>query len=455
MAFLRIAAVTSAFLVAACNASGSLSNSPVPPSATALSAVRHRNTTPIKHVIFIVQENRSFNNLFMGFPGATTQNYGIDLKGRKVMLRQVKLAQGWDLDHFSESFFQDCNARNGKLPGTHCKMNGWDNERTGFGAPKHAPYGYLDEQEVDPYWQMAKQYVLADKMFASNLDGSFIAHQYIVAAFASRAVDSPAGAWGCGGTKGDVIPTLTAKRTYGSQIFPCFTNPTIASESDAAGVTWRFYTGPVSGDGGLWNAYQADKAIYSGPDWKNDVITPPSQFLTDIAAGTLENVTWITPTFENSDHPGVNSSTGPAWVASIVNAVGTSKFWDSSAIFIMWDDWGGWFDPVKPVFEDYDGLGFRVPLIMIAPYARQGSVTEVQYETSSVVRFMEDTFGLAPMAASDTRANDPALDSTAFDFTQQPRKFQKFLGSRPNSYWIGRDRSSRYLTKPKSFLGDD
>ena len=101
--------------------------------------------------------------------------------------------------------------------------------------------------------------------------------------------------------------------------------------------------------------------------------------------------------FPTSDHPGIKTAQGPQWVASVVDAVGGSKFWNSTAIFILWDDWGGMFDPVKPVFEDYDGLGFRVPLIVVSPYAKQSSVTHAQYETASVLRFMEDDFGLAPL----------------------------------------------------------
>ncbi len=332
-------------------------------------------------------------------------------------------------------------------------MDGWGKELTGFGAPKNAPYAYVPKAQVDPYWKIADRYVLADEMFASNLDGSFIAHQYVVAAYASRAVDSPGGPWGCWGESGDSVPTLTKHRTYGSSIFPCFANPTIGSEADAAGITWRFYSGSINGDGGLWSSYQADGLIYDHTDWTNDVINPPSQFLVDIAAGKLANVTWITPTYENSDHPGVDSGSGPAWVASLVDAVGESRFWNSSAIFIMWDDWGGWFDPVKPVHEDYDGLGFRVPLLMISPYAKHGYVTHVQYETASVLRYIEDNFALPPMAASDERANDPATD--AFDYRQRPRKFEKIRGSKPDTYWVEHDRISRGHGKPHSFIGDD
>jgi phospholipase C len=270
--------------------------------------------TPIQHVVFIIQENRSFNNFFMGYPGAKTQNYGYDTDGDKIPLHSQDLAQAWDLNHFSEGYFADCDGR-GKLAGTRCKMDGWNSIGAGFGAPKNPAYAYVPRSEIKPYWDMAKQYVLADHMFASNLDGSFISHQYAVAAYASEAVDAPQSYWGCDGGPQDTLPTLTEQRTYGAPIVACFNNATIASEADAAGVSWRFYAGSITGDGALWNAYQADSPIYNGPDWTNDVISPPSQFLTDIANGQLANVTWITPTYEDSDHPGLNSSTGPEWVS--------------------------------------------------------------------------------------------------------------------------------------------
>lgn len=446
-------ALAAGLLIGACSSNGSLANR----SALMPSAVQRPLTakgSPIQHVIFIVQENRSFNNLFFGYPGAKTKSYGYDSKGDRIALQPADLATAWDIGHVSKAFFAACDGR-GKLPGTHCKMDGWDKELTTPGAPHDAQYMYVSKSQIEPYWKMARQYVLADRMFASNLDGSFIAHQYIVAAYASHGVDFPFGAWGCEGASYDDMATLTPKRAYGKNISVCLNNPTIANEADTAGITWRFYAGATGGDGGLWSSYQADKAIYFGPDWTADVINPPSQFLTDIGNGKLANITWIAPTYENSDHPGANASGGPAWVASLVNAVGESQYWDSSAIFIMWDDWGGWFDPVKPVLEDYDGLGFRVPLIMISPYAKSGSVTHVQYETASVLRFIEDNFGLAPLAKSDARANDPAADPSAFDYAQKPRAFKKIRGGKPNSFWIERDGSPRWNAKPPHIIGDD
>jgi phospholipase C len=449
MSDVRIAAAAAAAIaVAACSGGGS------PNVLAASKTARHLTASPISHVVFIMQENRSFNNLFMNYPGATTQNYGYDTSGDKISLHSQSLATAWDIDHSSHSFFIDCDGT-GSLPGTGCKMDGWNNEQAGLGHPANFAYAYVPRSQIKPYWNIAKQYVLADDMFASNLDGSFVAHQYAVAAYSSEAVDTPTTEWGCKGKAGDTVATLTDQRTYGSNIVPCFDNPTIGINADAAGVSWRFYAGAKSDSDGIWSSYWADRKVFEGPDWKADVVNPPAQFLTDVGNGQLANITWIAPTLTTSDHAGLNAGGGPAWVASIVDAVGESGFWNTTAIFIMWDDWGGWFDPVQPVYEDYDGLGFRVPLLIVSPYAKHGSVTHVQYETASVLRFMEDNFGLPQMSQSDARADDPANDPGAFDYAQPPRKFKKIGGSKPAAYWIRLQRESPRRAKPGSIIGDD
>jgi phospholipase C len=439
-----------AFAAAGCSQSGGPAGVP----AAATRAARHATASPIKHVVFIIQENRSFNNLFMSYPGATTATYGYDTDGNQIALQPIGLKTQWDIDHSSNAFFAACDGT-GSLPGTDCKMDGWNNEVAGIHHPPNPAYGYVPRDEIKPYWLMAKQYVLADETFASNLDASFVAHQYAVAAYASRTVNGPGGPWGCEGGNPDTTPTLTNQRTIGKRIVTCFDNPTVGDAADQAGVSWRFYAGGIYDDGGIWSSYQADRKIFEGPDWSADVIDPPSQFLTDVAGGKLSNITWITPTYETSDHGGMNADGGPAWVASVVDAVGTSKFWKSTAIFILWDDWGGWFDPVQPVYEDYDGLGFRVPLLIVSPYAKRGSVTHVQYETSSVLRFIEDDFGLPQLSTSDARASDPANDANAFDFSQSPRRFRKIGGAKPAAYWMRLERATRHRVKPDGAIGDD
>ncbi|HYL27347.1 MAG TPA: alkaline phosphatase family protein [Candidatus Nitrosotalea sp.] len=406
--------------------------------------------SPIEHVVFIIQENRSFNNLFLGYPGATTQSFGYDTKGRKIALQPIRLATNWDVGHSSTDFFAACNGK-GRLPGTDCRMDGWNNEVAAPHPPPNYAYAYVPRKEIEPYWALAREYVLADRTFASNLDASFVAHQYALAAYAARTVDYPYNQWGCQGNRNDTIKTFTQQRTYGPKVRVCFGFPTLADEADGAAITWRSYAGSISGDGGLWSPFQADRHIFEGPDWNANVVSPPSEFLTDVANGKLANITWISPTYETSDHPGLRARQGPAWVASVVNAIGESKFWDSTAVFVFWDDWGGWFDPVRPVYEDYDGLGFRVPLLMVSPYAKRGYVTHARYETASVLRFIEDNFGLAPLAASDARAHDPVAD--AFDYRQKPRKFKTIPGAKPAGFWL---RAQHHGEAPASnVIGDD
>ena len=367
--------------------------------------------SPIQHVVIVVQENRSFDNLFQGYPGADTQSYGYDEQGDKIALQPISLAADSGLDHYSEQFFADVD--NGK-------MDGFESEPVSGQAPANPAYGYVPHAESKIYFDMARQYVLADRMFTSHLDASFVSHQYIIAGQAQHSVDLPSVQWGCDSGESDYVGTLNEDRSYGPDQAPCFDYPTLGDELDKANRSWRFYAASLTD---IWSGYQAVEHIYKGPDWAN-VIAPNTQFLTDVANGTLANVTWITPTCSTSDHGGCGSKRGPEWVASIVDAVGQSKFWDSTAIFIMWDEWGGWYDHVPPPYVDYDGLGIRVPLLIVSPYAKRGYVSHVQYEHGSILRFTEDQFHLFPLAASDNRANSPADD--AFDFTAKPRPFTPF-----------------------------
>jgi phospholipase C len=378
----------------------------------------------IQHIIWVMQENRSFDNLFHGFPGADTVASGEDSKGDKIPLAPITLATGWDIDHSSTAFFRACN---GTSPGRGCKMNGFNLEQSGADRAKYPnpQYGFVPHDESKLYFEMAHAYVLGDRMFASHIDASYISHQYMVAGQANHAVDFPSGAWGC--TKpGNVIPTLTASRTMGGNIPVCQNYTTLGDELDTAGVSWRLYaatrTAYIS-----WSGYRSIRHIRYGADWSTNVIPSSSRFLSDVKSGTLASMTWVTPTCANSDHASCRSAHGPDWVASVVNAVGESKFWDSTVIFVMWDEWGGWYDHVRPPYEDFDGLGLRVPLMVISPYAKAGYISHVQYEHGSLLRFAEDQFGLPQLAASDTRANSPAPD--CLDFTQKPRAFVPFTTS--------------------------
>jgi phospholipase C len=374
----------------------------------------------IKHIVWIMQENRSFDDLFQGYSGADTSPSGKDSQGNTIRLAPISFTAGYDLDHSSTSFFKACNGA-GKIPGTGCRMNGFNEEHRYCyqPCPPNAQYGYVPHSQSRLYFEMARQYVLADRMFASHLDLSYVSHQYMIAGQANRAVDYPDSVWRC--SPGNFIGTLTDRRTYGPSIPVCQNYRTLGDELDAAGLSWRLYSATKSSQ---WVAYGSIRHIRYGPDWDRNIIGSPAQVIVDVVRGNLADVTWVTPTCRNSDHAACGSASGPEWVSDVVNAIGESPFWSSTAIFVMWDEWGGWYDHVPPPHLDFDGLGFRVPLLVISPFAKRGYVSHVQYEHGSILKFIEDRFGLTRLAASDTRANSPQAD--CFDFGQAPRAFHPF-----------------------------
>ena len=432
--FATFFALAAAISLGACSSKSTSSPVPFAGTGNIASPFAASGSGKIQHVVIIVQENRALNNMFQAYPGADTVPQGKNSLGKTIKLQPVSLSKQYVIDHSAAAMFAACNGT-GKIPGTNCRMNGFDQEES-FGGPPNPEYVYVPRKESKPYWDMAHQWVLGTRFFTSHVDASFVSHQYIIAGQAQGSVDLPFGYWGCDGGPSDEVTTLNQDRTYGPAQVACFDYTTLGDEVDNAKLSWRFYTSNISGDdgGGEWTSYQAVKHIRFGPDWKKDVITPQNQFLNDVPNGTLANVTWITPTCVNSDHVNCGGGTGPSWVASLVNAVGESQYWDSTAIFVFWDDWGGLYDPIPPPTEDYDGLGIRTGLLVISPYAKKDHISKVQYEHGSILRFAEDVFGLGRLAASDTRANSPAAD--CFDFTQQPRKFVPISAPKDRNFFL-------------------
>ncbi|HEY6485767.1 MAG TPA: alkaline phosphatase family protein [Candidatus Cybelea sp.] len=418
--------MTIAALALALSACGGAASNSQPLPVGWLGALPATHYRQIHHVVVVLQENRSVDNLFLGFPGARTRPYGFNRLGEKITLKPVPLEAAWDFQHDSTSFLESCDGQ-GAYPGTDCKMDGFDRESWECGKPGYPkcpnanpPYSYVPRSETKPYFFIGEHYIFADEMFPSNFDSSsFVSHQYIIAAQASSTVNFPIGPWGCEGPS--TIPTVTQQRRIGKSVAPCFNNRTLGDELDKAGVSWRYYTSTVTGGGGTWSAYQAIEHIYKGPDWGKDVIRPQTRFFRDVSSGVLPAVSWITPTCRNSDHAGCHSNTGPDWVASLVNAIGESKYWDSTVVFIFWDDYGGWYDHVAPGMVDYDGLGIRVPLLIVSAYAKAGCVSHVRYEHGSILKFIEDQWNLPRLSASDTRAN--SIAAGCFDFARPPRTF--------------------------------
>ena len=175
----------------------------------------------------------------------------------------------------------------------------------------------------------------------------------------------------------------------------------------------------VQFDGAIWNAFDAIKKVRDGADWAN-VVSPETAVFDDVKLNQLPAVSWVVPCGRNSDHA-AGTDNGPSWVAAVVNAIGKSPAWSTTAIIVVWDDWGGYYDHVPPAFlDDQGGLGFRVPMIVVSPYAKQGYVAHTQYEFGSLLKFVEETFDLGSLGTTDVRANNI---NDAFNFKQKPRPF--------------------------------
>ncbi len=382
--------------------------------------------TPIRHVVIIVQENRTVDMLFQGYPNADTQPYGYESNGRKVALQRVSLNTP-DIDNSYHAALQSFDGG---------KMNGFDLNQSGSGQAGSYAYSYAARGDVAPYWKMAKEFVLADHMFPTELGQSWTSHLDLIAGTTNLSpsvamVDFPSvPPWDCQAPPGTVTPTIDSHHRYNSSggPFPCFTQfRTMADTLDAAHVSWRYYAPSITGDwiGGAWSSFSSIKNVRFGPDWKK-VVVPPPTILTDVPAGKLAAVTWVTPDWQYSDHAGSGTTLGPSWVAAVVDTIGKSKFWKDTTIVVVWDDFGGWFDHVPPPQLDFRGLGIRVPCLIISPYVARGAVTHTQYEFGSILRYVEDTFGLPRLGTvadgySDARATSLIGE---FDFTRKPRPFE-------------------------------
>jgi phospholipase C len=423
-------------VLAACGGGGSPSGAgPLPPPPQ---AVKGKYFT---HIVIMIQENRTFDNLFATFPGADGTRRGETHNGRYIPLRDADLESPISPNNGYGAWRHDYN--NGK-------MNGFDTFPIGS-TPGTYVYEYVNPSQIAPYWDLAKQYVLADHMFQTQGSGSFTAHQDLIRGGTGigggkALIDFPSdNVWGCDATQGTTTSLITENNDYlrGMGPFPCLGYETLRDLLDAHQVSWRYYVPALGGFGGdLWNAFDAINAVRHSSEWTTNVISPETDVFTDIARDTLPSVAWVIPDFQNSDHPGDNSDTGPSWVAQVVNAIGESPAWKTTAVLILWDDWGGWYDHVAPPgVRTYGGLGFRVPLIAVSPYAKSGYISSNQYEFGSIIRFVEDNWDLGRLGTTDVRSADFANDF--FDFTQQPRKFVPIQSKYSRSYLLRQPPSNK------------
>ena len=420
----------------------------------------------IKHVVVIMQENRSFDSYFGTYPGAD---------GLPMSNGQPTVCLPNPLGACSKSFHDIRDVNGGGPHGlanavadvNGGKMDGFVQQREaargsctnpenpacqGFGTPD--VMGYHTAAEIPNYWSYASNFALDDHMFESVNSWSLPQHEYMMSAWAAKCankspmscVNNPAGTYGVGQIEQAVRDELTTGKT---SIDLAWTDITWLLYMHH--VSWGYYVqdgwqpdctddsaetcAPVKqswNTPGIWNPLPLFTDVQQDGQLKD--IQPLSNFLTAAKAGTLPAVSWVVPSSDVSEHPPHSVHMGQAYVTALVNAVMKSPDWSSTAIFVGWDDWGGFYDGVLPPTVDINGLGLRVPSITISPYARQGYIDHQTLSQDAYLKFIEDDFlGGArlnpvtdgrPDPRTDVRENAAVLGNLIqdFNFDQAPRK---------------------------------
>ena len=377
---------------------------------------------PIQHVVVVVKENHTFDNYFGSFPGADGATECVTPSGTRDCPHAPDRTPR-DLCHEHDCALTDWDGG---------KMDGWAAVAGSTQNGDDLAWAQYHESDIPNYWAYARQYTLADHFFADVLGPSFPGHLMVLAAQAGWAVGNPNTDlihpyWGCDQTFWSRVDVLAGGGATVQSTFPCFDIPSVPDVLPP-GVDWKFYGSNFYVLPEVWSMFDAVSAVRFGPGWSH--VVNVTQFADDIANHRLPAVSWLVDQDLADEHPGIGGvCAGENWTVSHLNALMKSDYWPSTAILVTMDDFGGWYDHVAPP-RQYGGdaahpygLGFRLPLIIISPYARAHTVFHEVAEQASIPRFIERVFGATQTlhdldpAAQDAAAND-LLD--AFDFTQPP-----------------------------------
>jgi phospholipase C len=393
------------------------------PAASKTDVPRFPTRTPIQHVVFILKENRSFDNLFGLFPGAAGATEANDHGQVRPLVHSPLYGQRLphDLPHDRAAAL---------LAWDHGKMDGFSITSA---ADKYS-YTQLVPKQLPNYWHWAENFVLSDHFFASALGPSFPNHLYAIAAQSGGAIDNPEPpppedfkwfkTWGCDSPDSEYVEVYDTEGNV-ERVPPCFDFQTVGDLLTKRTIPWRYYAATrvprddAPHSGYIWNAYAAIGRYRNNDRRWHQHIFPVERIVPDIQAERLPPVTYVTPRFALSEHPEYNFCHGENWTTEIIDAIMRSPMWESTAIFLTWDDWGGLYDHMPPPLLDRFGLGIRVPFLVISPYAKEGHIDRRPGEFSSVVRFIEDNWRLnRRLTLRDKGAGNLFYD---FDFSQDPR----------------------------------
>jgi phospholipase C len=337
-------------------------------------------TTPITHVVIIMMENHSFDNLFGDYPG---------VNGVKEPRASDPMPS--DIDHTGAASIAAYD--NGKMDG--------------FNAEGMVQY---TQKDIPNLWSYAQHFGLGDNFFSSEASSSTPNHMAMILS-QSAGMDQTTQDKACESKANDLVDARSAQTGDDYWTYPCFDVNSIPQELSNKDISWRFYSTSA-----MWNAPLLVKNLSKSPyDIRNS-----DQFIRDVKAGKMATVSWIVPPVgEITQHPPDSLQPGNNFITEQVNAVMGSQYWKSTAIFLTWDEFGGFYDHVPPKQIDGDGLGFRVPLLVISPYAKPGYISHEQGEFASFDKFIEKDFNLPSLGQRDSLQQTSDL-MDYFNFSQKP-----------------------------------
>ena len=363
----------------------------------------------IDHIIFIVKENHSFDNYFGRFPGAAGASSGRTSTGATIPLAETPDQVYPDLAH---------GAADASTAVDGGRMDRFDQLPGALTLGVNHSYTAMYQRDIPNYWAYAQHFTLDDHFFSTVMGPTFPNHLVSIAAQNGGVISNPQHSqnhWGCDAPAGTFVQTRSATGQLGTA-FPCFNFTTLADRLNAANIAWRYYAPQAGQQGYIFSVFDAIKHVRNGPQWPTNVV-PWTQFQSDVANGNLAPVTWLVTDTAQSEHPPASTCLGETTTTSEINAVMHSRFWDSTAIVVTWDDFGGFYDHIAPPQVNAWGLGPRVPTLVISPYARRGYVDHATYSFASLLRLVELRFSLPAMTTLDSQAAAPF---GSFDFNAAP-----------------------------------
>jgi phospholipase C len=412
-----------AIVFALCSQPGARAQASAPKARTSPpKGVKSKDSTVLQHFVFIIKENHSYDNYFGAFPGGDGATSGVISTGQVVRLAPMPDQPPHDLGHSTEAAL-------GAFDGG--KMDNFDLIVGGNFNGELMAYRQFIQPDIPNYWAYAQNFTLADRMFSSFHGPSFPNHFYSVAATSDGALSIPldpfrskgesgGNAWGCDSSPTMSVRTLDAEGNL-EALFPCFDFQTLADTLQSAGLTWKFYAPSKGEKGYAYSTLDGIDHIRNSALWNTNVL-PVTQFNQDAREGHLPSVSWVVPPGNADEHPPGGTCAGENWTVKQIDAIMRGPDWKSTAIFLTWDDFGGFYDHVYPPSVDGFGLGPRVPMLIISPYAIAGHISHTQYEYSSVLKTIEERFGLPFLTKWDPQARDEQANDMfdSFDFSQQP-----------------------------------